>query len=209
MTAYLDIHPVDPQPRLIRKAADIVRDGGVIAYPTDSGYAIGCQLGNKEGLERISRIRKIPSTHNFTLVCHDFKQLGQLVIVDNSAYRLIKALTPGPFTFIMKGDAVVPRIMVNPKRKTVGARIPDHKTALALVDELGEPLMSSTLILPGREEPETNGWSVREEIGHMLDGVVEGEIGDAGATTVIDMTLPDGPAIVREGAGDASEYLLS
>ncbi|MDU0967782.1 MAG: L-threonylcarbamoyladenylate synthase [Actinomycetaceae bacterium] len=207
MTAYLDIHPVDPQPRLVRKAVDIINDGGVVAYPTDSGYAIGCKLGNREGLERIAKIRKLPTTHNYTLVCHDFSQLGHMVIVDNSAYRLIKALTPGPFTFIMKGDRVVPRVMLNPKKKTVGARIPDHKLALALVGELGEPLMSSTLILPGHEEPESSGWAIRDEIGHMLDAVIEGEIGNAGATTVIDMTLPEGPTIVRQGAGDASAFI--
>lgn len=208
MVAYLDIHPVDPQPRLIRKAVEIIGNGGVIAYPTDSGYAVGCKLGNRQGLERIAKIRKLPSTHNYTLVCHDFSQLGHMVIVDNSAYRLIKALTPGPFTFIMKGDRDVPRIMVNPKKKTVGARIPDHALSLALVAELGEPLMSSTLILPDRDEPESNGWAIRDEIGYMLDGVIEGTIGHAGPTTVIDMTLPDGPAIVRQGGGDASAYLL-
>lgn len=208
MTAYLDIHPVDPQPRLIRKAVDILTDGGVIAYPTDSGYAVGCRLGNRAGLERIQKIRKLPPSHNFTLVCHDFSQLGQMVIVDNSAYRLIKALTPGPFTFIMKGDREVPRIMVNPKKKTVGARIPNHKATLALVEELGEPLMSSTLILPDKTEPESSGWMIRDEIGYLLDAVIEGEVGEAGPTTVIDMTDPDGPVILREGAGDASKFLL-
>ncbi|MBD3688766.1 threonylcarbamoyl-AMP synthase [Nanchangia anserum] len=206
MSAYLDIHPVDPQPRLIRKAVDIINDGGVIAYPTDSGYAVGCKLGNRAGLERIQKIRKLPSSHNYTLVCHDFSQLGHMVIVDNAAYRVIKALTPGPFTFIMKGDREIPRIMLNPKKKTVGARIPNHKTALALVAELGEPIMSSTLIMPDRNEPESNGWAIRDEIGYLLDAVIEGEIGQAGATTVIDMTGPEGPVVVRQGAGDASAY---
>lgn len=206
MTSYLDIHPVDPQPRLIRKAVEMLDEGGVIAYPTDSGYALGCKLGNHDGLERIRRLRQLDNKHNFTLVCHDFSQLGHMVIVDNSAFRLIKALTPGPFTFIMKGDKQVPRIMLNPKKHTVGARIPDHRCALALVGELGEPMMSVSLILPGREEPETEGWAVREQIGHSLEAVIEGEVGQ-GPTTVIDMTDPAGPQLLRQGTGDASAYL--
>ena len=207
MVAYIDIHPVNPQARLITKAADIIRDGGVIAYPTDSGYALGCKLGNKAGLERIQTIRKLPKTHNFTLICHDFKQLGKLVIVDNSAFKLINRLTPGPYTFIMKGDKAVPRIMVNPKKKTVGARIPNHVTTLALVEELGEPLMSSTLILPDKDVPEANGWEIRDEIGYLLDAVIEGPVDEARPTTVIDLT-GEVPQVVRQGAGDLSDVML-
>ena len=197
MVAYIDIHPVNPQARLITKAADIIRDGGVIAYPTDSGYALGCKLGNKAGLERIQNIRKLPKTHNFTLICHDFKQLGKLVIVDNSAFKLINRLTPGPFTFIMKGDKAVPRIMVNPKKKTVGARIPNHLTTL----------MSSTLILPDKEVPEANGWEIRDEIGYLIDAVIEGPVEEARPTTVIDLT-GEVPEVVRQGAGDLSDVML-
>ena len=207
MVAYIDIHPVNPQARLITKAADIIRAGGVIAYPTDSGYALGCKLGNKAGLERIQTIRKLPKTHNFTLICHDFKQLGKLVIVDNSAFKLINRLTPGPFTFIMKGDKAVPRIMVNPKKKTVGARIPNHVTTLALVEELGEPLMSSTLILPDKEVPEANGWEIRDEIGYLLDAVIEGPVEEPLPTTVINLT-GEVPEVVRQGAGDLSDVML-
>lgn len=202
MTAYIDIHPVDPQPRLINKAVEIISNGGVIAYPTDSGYALGCKLGNRQGLERIQQIRKLPKTHNFTLICHDFKQLGHMVIVDNRAFRLINKLTPGPYTFIMKGDKEVPRIMVNPKKKTVGARIPDHKISLALVQALGEPLMSSTLILPDREEPEVNGWEIRDELGYLLDGVIEGPVENPLPTTVIDLS-GETPEVLRQGAGES------
>ncbi|MDY2941529.1 MAG: L-threonylcarbamoyladenylate synthase [Varibaculum sp.] len=204
---YIDIHPVDPQPRLITKAIDIVREGGVIAYPTDSGYAIGCKLGNKDGIEKIRKIRELPAKHHYTVVCHDFAQLGQMVIVGNAAFRLIKALTPGPFTFIMKGTKEIPRIMFNDSKKTVGARIPDHKIALALVEELGEPLMSSTLIMPGKREPENVGWEIRDQIGYLLDGIVEGPVGNGGPTTVIDLT-EDEPKVLRQGVGDVSEYDL-
>lgn len=205
MTAYIDIHPDNPQPRLISRVASIIEDGGVIAYPTDSGYALGTALGNKSGLERISQIRHLSTRHNFTLICSDFKQLGQLVLVDNQAFRMINKLIPGPFTFIMKGDKQVPRVMVNPKRKTVGARIPDHNICQALVSELGEPLMSSTLILPDCSEPEVNGWEINDEIGHLLDAVVEGPVSDPQPTTVIDLSEGQ-PVLVRQGAGDASMF---
>lgn len=205
MVAYIDIHPENPQPRLVNKAIDIVKDGGVIAYPTDSGYAIGCTIGNKAGLEKIQKIRKLSPSHHYTLVCRDFAQFGQMVIVNNANFRLIKSLTPGPYTFILKGTREVPRVMLNPKKKTVGARIPDHKIALALVEALGEPLMSSTLILPGHEHPEIHGWEVRDEVGYLLDAVVEGPVGGTESTTVIDFT-EDLPVIVRQGAGDTSMF---
>lgn len=206
MVAYIDIHPVNPQPRLINKTVDILKDGGVIAYPTDSGYAIGCTMGNKHGLERIQKIRDLSPSHHYTLVCRDFSQFGQMVIVDNKDFRLIKSMTPGPYTFIMKGTKEVPRMMLNPKKKTVGARIPDHVITLALVEALGEPIMSSTLILPGHEDPEVNGWEIRDEIGYMLDAVVEGPVGGTGPTSVIDFT-GDTPVIAREGVGDLSMFV--
>lgn len=205
MVAYIDIHPENPQPRLVNKTVDILKDGGVIAYPTDSGYAIGCTMGNKAGLERIQKIRDLSPKHHYTLVCRDFSQFGQMVIVDNKDFRLIKSMTPGPYTFILKGTKEVPRMMLNPKKKTVGARIPDHKITLALVEALGEPIMSSSLILPGHDEPEVNGWEVRDEIGYMLDAVVEGPVG-RGPTSVIDFT-DDQPVIRREGAGDLSMFV--
>lgn len=144
MARYLDIHPVDPQARLITQAAEIVREGGLIAYPTDSGYALGCSLGNQDGKDRISSIRRLDDRHHYTLVCSSFAQLGQFVIIDNSVFRAIKAATPGPYTFILPATKEVPRRLLHPKKKTVGVRLPDHKVVAALLAELGEPLLSST-----------------------------------------------------------------
>ncbi|MDO5746800.1 MAG: L-threonylcarbamoyladenylate synthase [Actinomycetaceae bacterium] len=205
MVAYIDIHPDNPQQRLIAKAIDIVKDGGVIAYPTDSGYAIGCTIGNKHGIEKIQKIRKLSPSHHYTLICHDFAQFGQMVIVDNTSFRIIKKLTPGPYTFILKGTKEVPRIMLNPKKRTVGARIPDHRITQALVEELGEPLMSSTLIMPGQEMPEVNGWEIRDEVGYLLDAVIEGPVGGVEPTSVVDFT-DDVPVVRRRGAGDVSMF---
>lgn len=205
MVSYIEIHPQNPQHRLVVKAIDIVRNDGVIAYPTDSGYAIGCRLGNKHGLERIGKIRHLSPHHHYTLVCHNFAQLGQMVIVNNASFRAIKSLTPGPYTFIMKGTREVPRIMLNPKKRTVGARIPRHRIAQALVEELGEPLLSSTLILPGKSLPECHGWEVRDEVGHFFDAIIEGPVEGREPTTVIDFT-DDIPIIRREGTGDTSMF---
>lgn len=182
-----------------------VRSGEVIAFPTDSGYAIGCRLGNKEGLDRIRAIRRVSSKHHFTVLCHDFAQLGQFVIVNNAQFRLIKQLTPGPYTFILKGTKEVPRMTLHPKKNTVGARIPDHRITQAIVAALGEPLLSSTLILPDEEEPMTDGWTVNDTLGHALDIVIEGPVGLDGATTVVDMS--EGFAeVVREGAGSTEMF---
>lgn len=203
MVKYVEIHPVDPQPRLVEKVVETIRDGGVIAYPTDSGYAIGCAMANADGLNRMRALRHLDDKHHFTLVCHDFSQLGQLVLVSNASFRLIRSLTPGPYTFILKGTKEVPRMTLNPKKHTVGVRIPDHKIALALVEALGEPILSTTLIMPGQEEPLSEGWVIRDEVGHMLDAVVEGPVGTAGATTVIEL-IDDVPVVARAGAGDVS-----
>ena len=192
MATFIDIHPEDPQPRLVTKV--------VVALPTDSGYAIVCQMGNKEGLERIRSIRQVGDKHHFTLLCHDFAQLGQLVIVDNPDFRLIKSLTPGPYTFILKGTKEVPRMTLNPKKHTVGVRIPDHRITQAVVTEMGEPLLSSTLILPGAEEPLEEGWIVEDELGYALDVVVNGPVG-RGPTTVLDLVTNE---IARQGAGDTA-----
>lgn len=185
--------------------ADRLRSGEVIAFPTDSGYAIGCRLGNKEGLDRIRAIRRVSAKHHFTMLCSDFAQLGQFVIVGNAQFRLIKQLTPGPYTFILKGTKEVPRMTLHPKKNTVGVRIPDHAITQALLAELGEPLLSSTLILPDEEEPMTDGWDVNETLGHALDIVIEGPVGTEGATTVVDMS--DGFAeVARVGAGSTEMF---
>ena len=204
MARYLDIHPVDPQPRLIGQAVDIIRDGGLIAYPTDSGYALGCALGNQEGKERIASIRRLDHRPHYTLVCASFAQLGQFVLIDNSVFRAIKAATPGPFTFILPATKEVPRRLLHAKKKTVGVRLPDHRVVSALLAELGEPILSSTLLLPGESEPMTEGWIVNDELGHLVDVVIEGECG-AEPTTVVDFT--DGTAVIdRVGAGDPALF---
>jgi tRNA threonylcarbamoyl adenosine modification protein (Sua5/YciO/YrdC/YwlC family) len=201
----LTIHPVDPQPRLIRQAAEVIASGGLIAYPTDSGYALGCGLENRNGIERILRIRQLDQKHHFTLMCHDFAQLGQFVIIDNAAFRAVKALTPGPYTFIMKATKEVPRKMMHPKKHSVGARIPQNPTALALVEEVGEPILSSTLILPGHEDTMTDSLEVSDEIGHEVDLIVDSGEPGTEPTSVIDFT--EGSAVVRrEGAGDVSRF---
>jgi tRNA threonylcarbamoyl adenosine modification protein (Sua5/YciO/YrdC/YwlC family) len=205
MARYLDVHPVDPQPRAIAQAVQLIRDGGMLAYPTDSGYALGCALGNQEGKERILRIRQLDDKHHFTLVCADFAQLGQLVHIDNRVFRAIKAATPGPYTFILPATKEVPRRLLHPKKKTVGVRIPDNRVVQALLAELGEPILSSTLILPGEESPMTEGWLVKEELDNQVDAVIDaGECG-TDPTTVIDYS--DGtPEVTRVGAGDPGPF---
>ena len=205
MARYFDIHPANPQPRSIRQITDIVRGGGVIAYPTDSCYAIGCQFGNTDGIARIRSIRQLDERHHLTLVCQDFAQLGQFVQVSNSVFRAIKAATPGSYTFILPATKEVPRRLQHPGKKTVGVRIPRHVATQALLAELGEPLVSSTLLLPGQDEPMTQGWEIAEELGHSLEAVLDS--GDCGTepTTVIDFSQP-APEIVRHGAGDTAPF---
>jgi tRNA threonylcarbamoyl adenosine modification protein (Sua5/YciO/YrdC/YwlC family) len=202
---YVDLHPVDPQPRAIAQTVDLLRNDALIAYPTDSGYALGTQLGNREGLERIRRIRGLDDKHHFTLMCADFAQLGQLVHIDNAAFRAIKAATPGPYTFILPATAEVPRRLMHPKKRTVGVRLPDDRLVHALLAELGEPLLTTTLILPGADEPMTEGWIVKEELDHELDAVLDsGECGSS-PTTVVDFSSGS-PEIARTGAGDVSRF---
>lgn len=196
-----ELHPQNPQPRTLNQIVEIIRDGGIMAYPTDSGYALGCALANGDGLERIRRIRKLDDKHHFTLVCHDFSQLGQLVIVSNSQFRLIKSLTPGSYTFILKGTKEVPRATLNKKKHSVGVRIPNHKVALSLVEALSEAILSCTLILPGEEEPLTSAEDVIARLGHELDLIVDAPIGNPQATTVINMEDNE-PIVTREGAGN-------
>ena len=205
MARYLDVHPDNPQPRLLTQVAEALRDDALIAYPTDSGYALGCRIGNRDGRDRILRIRGLDDKHHFTLVCKDFAQLGQLVHVDNSAFRAIKAATPGPYTFILPATPEVPRRLLHPKKRTVGVRIPDHTVVQALLETFGEPLLTSTLILPGEDEPRTSGWDIKEELDHQVDIVIEAGDTTATPTTVVDLSAGP-PEIVRYGAGDASRF---
>lgn len=205
MARYFDVHPSNPQPRSIGQVVALLRDDALIAYPTDSSYALGARIGSTTGTDRIRSIRQLDDKHHFTLVCSDFAQLGQLVQLDNSAFRAIKAATPGPYTFILPATREVPKRLAHPKKKTVGVRIPDHPVVQAILRELGEPLLSSTLILPGSEAPMTEGWLVKEELDHLVDAVVDA--GDCGTepTTVVDWS-EGAPEVVRVGAGDPSRF---
>jgi len=205
MARYFDVHPENPQPRSLSQVAEVVTGGGLLAYPTDSGYALGCQLGNRDGLDRIRVLRQLDDRHHFTLVCSEFAQLGQYVQMDNDVFRAIKAATPGAYTFILKATREAPKVMLHPKKKTVGVRVPHHTTTLQLLKALGEPLMSSTLILPGHTEPMTDGWEVNDELGNQVDAVLDS--GDCGLepTTIVDLS-EDEPVILRVGAGDPSPF---
>ncbi len=205
MARYFDVHPVDPQRRVIGQVVDTLRAGGLIAYPTDSCYALGCRLGDREGIERIRDIRGLDPKHQFTLVCRDFAQLGQFVQVSNAVFRSIKAATPGRYTFILPATKEVPRRLLHARRKTVGVRIPDHVVTQAILTELAEPLLSSTLLLPDQEEPMTHGWEIKERLEHAVDAVIDS--GDCGTepTTVIDFSGSE-PEIIRRGAGDPTPF---
>jgi tRNA threonylcarbamoyl adenosine modification protein (Sua5/YciO/YrdC/YwlC family) len=205
MARYFDVHPQDPQPRSIGQVVRMLREDALVAYPTDSCYALGSRLDNPEGTERIRRIRRLDDKHHFTLMCADFAQLGQLVQLDNAAFRAVKAATPGPYTFILPATREVPKRLAHPKKRTVGVRIPDSRVVHALLSELGEPMLSSTLLLPDAEEPMTDGWQIKEELDHLVDAVVDA--GDCGLepTTVVDWS--EGyPEVVRVGAGDPSRF---
>lgn len=205
MARYYDVHPVNPQPRSISQVAAILHDGGLVVYPTDSGFALGAVLGNAKGIERIKAIRQLDDKHNFTLVVDEFAKLGHYVEMDNWVFRAVKAATPGPYTFILKATREVPKMMQHPKKRTVGVRIPAHVTSLALLRELGAPLLSSTLLLPGVDESPTEGWEVKELLDHQVDAVLDS--GDVGIdpTTVVDMT-GDEPELLRRGSGDPSPF---
>ncbi|WP_413451180.1 L-threonylcarbamoyladenylate synthase [Georgenia phoenicis] len=205
MARYVELHPQDPQPRRLSQVTEVLRDGGLIAYPTDSGYALGARLGSKDALDRIRTIRRLDDKHHFTLMCATLAQAGTFVILDNANFRLVKSLTPGPYTFIVKATKEVPRMMLQPKKLTVGVRVPDHRVALALLAELGEPMLTSTLILPGSAETMSEGWVVNDEIGHLVDVVVDAPVTSVEPTTVVDLT-GGAPEVVRAGAGDTSRF---
>lgn len=201
MSQFFQIHPDNPQTRLIHQAVDIVRAGGVIVYPTDSAYALGCHIGDKAALDRIRRIRKLDKHHNFTLMCRDLSELATYARVDNAAYRLLRNNTPGPYTFILEATSEVPRRLKHPKRKTIGLRVPDNPIALDLLATLGEPLMSVTLIMPGDEYPLTDPYDIRSLLEHEVDLVIDGGFCGLEPTSVIDLS-GDFPAVVRRGRGE-------
>ena len=205
MSQFFYLHPENPQARLINQAVAIIRNGGVIVYPTDSGYALGCQLENKTALERICRIRKIDDKHNFTLLCRDLSELSLYARIDNTAFRLLKNNTPGAYTFIFKGTKEVPRRLMNAKRKTIGIRVPNNKIALDLLEALGEPLMSTTLILPGNDYAESDPEDIRDKLEHSVDLIMNGGFLGEQPTTVVDFS-DDEMVIVRRGAGDPTPF---
>lgn len=205
MARYLDVHPVNPQTRLVSQAAATVREGGLIAYPSDSGYALGCALDNTAGRDRIIEIRQLDDKHHFTLMCADFAQMGQYVDMSNAVFRALKAATPGPYTFILKATPEVPRKLAHAKKHTVGVRISSDVLVQALLRELGEPMLSSTLTLPGQDIPMTDGWTVKEELDNSVDVVIDsGECG-LEPTTVVDLSTGEA-VVVRVGAGDPAPF---
>ena len=205
MSQFFTLHPTHPEPRLIKRAAEIVRGGGVIAYPTDSCYALGCHLGDKTAMERIRKIRDVDERHHFTLVCRDLSEIGTFAKVNNAQYRLLKAHTPGSYTFILQATRELPRRIAHPKRATIGVRVPEHVAALALLGELNEPLLSSTLMLPNEVEPLNDADEIRTKLNHQVDLILDGGACGVVPTTVIDLST-DEPILVRQGKGDSSVF---
>jgi len=208
MSQFFTLHPTHPEPRLIKRAVEIVRQGGLIAYPTDSCYALGCHIGDKPAMERMRRLRGVDERHHFTLVCRDLSEIGTFAKVDNAQYRLLKANTPGAFTFILKATRELPRRLAHPKRATIGVRVPQHVVASALLAELGEPILSSTLILPNATEPLNDAEDIRHALEHQLDVILDGGACGIEPTTVIDLSQ-DEPLLVRLGKGDASAFVFA
>jgi tRNA threonylcarbamoyl adenosine modification protein (Sua5/YciO/YrdC/YwlC family) len=206
MNEYLQVHPANPDARVIRQAARVLVEGGVIVYPTDSTYALGCHIGDKAALERIRRIRQLDKNHNFTLVCSDLSSLASYALVSNSAYRILKAYTPGPYTFILKATPEVPRRLLHPKRKTIGLRVPDNEVAQQILATLGEPIMSTSLILPGESEQLMDPYEMRLKIGKLVDLIIDGGACGLEPTTMIDL-VQGAPTVVRIGKGDPEPFL--
>jgi len=207
MSQFFQIHAENPQLRLVKQAVDIIRDGGVAVYPTDSSYALGCQLGNKAAVDRIRQLRRLDDKHNFTLVCCDLSQLGEYAKVDTSAFRLLKAHTPGPYTFILDATREVPRMLLHPKRRTIGLRVPSNPIAKALLVELGEPLMSVSLIMPGDEHPMSDPYEIRDRLEKLVDLIIDGGYGSLEASTVISLVGGE-PEVLRVGCGDPEPFLV-
>ena len=205
MSQFFYVHPDNPQGRLMKQATAIIQKGGVIVYPTDSGYALGCHIGDKKALERICKIRDIDKNHNFTLVCRDLSELSEYTRIDNSAYRLLKSNTPGPYTFIFKGSKEVPKRLLNPKKKTIGIRVPDNAIVQALLAELQEPIMSTTLIMPGKEHAEYDPEHIRDILEHEVDLIINGGHLGEHPTTVVDFS-DDEVSVIRVGEGDPSPF---
>lgn len=205
MAQFFQIHPENPQKRLIYQTVEIVRQGGVICYPTDSSYALGCHIGNKRAMDRIRRIRALDDRHNFTLVCRDLAEVSQYTKMDNQSYRLIKSLTPGAYTFILNATKQVPRRLMHPKRKTIGIRIPDNKIALALLEDLNDPIMSSTLIMPGDDTPLMDPYEMKDLLGHQVDLIIDGGYCGYETTTVVHLE-EESPRVTRAGKGDAGIF---
>lgn len=206
MSQFFVIHPDNPQPRLIKQAVDILRNGGVIAYPTDTAYALGCMMGDKNGIDRLRRIRQIDDKHNLTLVCRDLSDLSTFAKVDNVAFRLIKNNTPGPYTFILEATREVPRKLLHPKRRTIGLRVLSNQIAADLLQELGEPMLSTSLILPNEEEPLADPYYIRDVLEHDLDLIVDGGFCGFEESTVVSL-LEGVPEVVRQGAGDTAPFM--
>ena len=206
MARIIEIHPTDPQPRLVAAVVQVIRSGGVIAYPTDSSYALGCHIGDKRAMDRIRRIRRADKNHNFTLVCSDLSEISTYARVDNWAYRLLKAMTPGPYTFILPATREVPKRLQHPKRRTIGLRVPDHRLVRDMLESLGEPIMSSTLSLPGDDMPQTDPFEIERLIGHQIDAIIDAGPTGIEPTSVVD--LSSGTAeVLRVGRGDVSGFL--
>ena len=206
MAQFFSIHPDNPQPRLIQHASDILKDGGIIVYPTDSCYALGCRVGDKEAAMRLLRIRGLDEGHDLTLVCRDLSELGRYAQVDNNQFRLLKSHTPGPYTFILKGTREVPRRLLHKRHDTIGLRVPEHGVALALLQAMGEPILSSTLMLPGQDVPLNEAWEIRERLEHQVDLVIDGGACGLTPTTVVDLTGSE-PIVLRPGKGPVDDFV--
>jgi len=202
---YFDVHPENPQQRTVTQIVDILRADGVIAFPTDTSFALGCRIGNAAGLDRIREIRQLDPKHHFTLICDDFSQMSEFVYISNSAFRAVKAATPGAYTFILPATKEVPRRLQHPKKATVGVRIPGTPLVKAMLDELGEPIVSCTLWLPGDEEPMSQGWEIKERLDHQVEAVVDTEETPGVMSTIVDLSGSE-PEVVRVGAGDPSRF---